>query len=127
MKKAWFLARMFVMSAAVVALVLWVLTWGADLVDKPSNVDVGAGGLMVVLALAGVGVYAYWLMRRVRGGLADAPRRITRLRRKPPIVAGIIALLLLGGCTKVPPGFVGVRVKMYGQQRGVQDIPIVTG
>jgi regulator of protease activity HflC (stomatin/prohibitin superfamily) len=31
------------------------------------------------------------------------------------------------GCTFVPPGYVGVKIDLYGHQRGVQDYPIVTG
>lgn len=30
-------------------------------------------------------------------------------------------------CTTVPPGYLGLRVNMYGTQRGVDQIPIVTG
>lgn len=30
-------------------------------------------------------------------------------------------------CTTVPPGFVGIRVNMYGNQKGVEDFPIETG
>lgn len=39
-------------------------------------------------------------------------------------------LLLLScacGCTTVEPGYLGLRVNMYGAQRGVDQIPIVTG
>ena len=33
----------------------------------------------------------------------------------------------LNACTVVNPGYVGVKVDNYGTQRGVQDIPVVTG
>ena len=31
------------------------------------------------------------------------------------------------GCTYVPPGYVGIKVNLYGSERGVQDIPVLTG
>jgi regulator of protease activity HflC (stomatin/prohibitin superfamily) len=31
------------------------------------------------------------------------------------------------GCTYIPPGYVGIKVNLYGTQRGVQDIPVLTG
>lgn len=30
-------------------------------------------------------------------------------------------------CTKVPPGYVGIKVNQYGSQKGVEDFPIQTG
>ncbi len=33
----------------------------------------------------------------------------------------------LVGYTYVQPGYVGIKVKLYGTERGVQDLPIVTG
>lgn len=44
----------------------------------------------------------------------------------------ILALLLLVntgcvGCTRVEPGYVGIKVNMYGSQKGVEDFPLQTG
>ena len=36
-------------------------------------------------------------------------------------------ILLVAGCKFVPPGYVGVKVNLYGTNRGVQDTTIVTG
>lgn len=38
-----------------------------------------------------------------------------------PIIA------ILSSCTRVEPGYVGIRVNQFGDQRGVDDFPIVTG
>jgi len=38
-----------------------------------------------------------------------------------------VAILGLTGCAKVEPGYVGIKVNMYGSQRGVEDFPIQTG
>jgi regulator of protease activity HflC (stomatin/prohibitin superfamily) len=42
----------------------------------------------------------------------------------------VVALLLFAGCemtTRVDAGHVGIRVKLAGSDRGVQDMPVVTG
>src|ERR1700734_596068 len=45
-------------------------------------------------------------------------------------LAFVVALLLFAGCqmtTRVDAGHVGIRVKLAGSDRGVQDMPVVTG
>src|SRR5579863_85918 len=45
-------------------------------------------------------------------------------------VAGILAVLLFAGCgmtTRIDAGHVGIRVKLAGSDRGVQDMPVVQG
>ncbi len=47
----------------------------------------------------------------------------------PLLVLGIL-LATLGscvGCTKVEPGYVGIKVNQYGTQKGVSDFPMKTG
>lgn len=40
---------------------------------------------------------------------------------------GIVSVCLCVGCGYVPPGHVGVKVNLYGSNRGVQDLTVVTG
>lgn len=47
-------------------------------------------------------------------------------------VGGVIIFVALlsmtfFSCTSVPPGYVGIKVNLYGSQRGVDDFPIQTG
>jgi len=39
----------------------------------------------------------------------------------------VVAALLLGGCTTIPPGSVGIVVNQYGSNRGVSDYTTTTG
>ena len=41
----------------------------------------------------------------------------------------LLALVVLGSasCTRVEPGHVGIRIRLAGSERGVQNAPIVTG
>src|SRR5216684_3101418 len=135
MERTWYVTRMFLLSAAVVLLGISGFTWRADLVDLSNNFDVVGGFTIILLSVAGVVMYFSWLVGGLQTHLGSK-RDGNSLKRvesagKAKMVAGLVLLgcgaTLMGGCTKVPPGYVGVRVKFYGQQRGVQDIPIVTG
>ncbi len=45
-------------------------------------------------------------------------------------VFGVIMLALalqFGGCARIPPGHVGIKVNMAGDKRGVNEIPLSTG
>ena len=39
----------------------------------------------------------------------------------------IVSLCFFTGCTRVPPGEVGILVNNYGNQKGVEDFPLQTG
>lgn len=39
----------------------------------------------------------------------------------------LMALMFLGACTVVPPGYAGIVVNQVGDQKGVQDFPVKTG
>jgi regulator of protease activity HflC (stomatin/prohibitin superfamily) len=45
------------------------------------------------------------------------------------VMAPILAVVLAGAssCTKVVPGYVGIKVNNWGSQKGVQDYPLKTG
>lgn len=55
---------------------------------------------------------------------------IARTAKRFVTVAGVLAAVLFVGCsmfTRVDAGHVGVRVRLAGSDRGVQDMPVVTG
>src|SRR5579863_7312189 len=53
---------------------------------------------------------------------------VTMLKRMGILLVLVMALAAgNSGCTKVEPGWAGIRVKLYGTQRGVQDFPVITG
>jgi regulator of protease activity HflC (stomatin/prohibitin superfamily) len=66
------------------------------------------------------------MARLVNFDSAAAGRSLRRL-----VVVGIIAVgIVYAGCsttTRVDAGHVGIRVKLAGNDRGVQDMPVVTG
>lgn len=47
---------------------------------------------------------------------------------KRSLLLGMCAILLIGtACTRVEPGYVGVKVNMHGQDKGVDSLPTVVG
>lgn len=39
----------------------------------------------------------------------------------------LFGMLLTTGCTRIEPGYTGIKVNLTGSQRGADDIPVVTG
>jgi regulator of protease activity HflC (stomatin/prohibitin superfamily) len=101
---AWTLG--FVVAAI---LILSGFTKSCDLISSPSNFKV----------LAGFVLFAILIGALLAGGVAAL--------RKIGVLAILAIAILNSGCTKVEPGWAGIRVKLYGSQRGVQDFPVITG
>jgi regulator of protease activity HflC (stomatin/prohibitin superfamily) len=109
-----FVAMMIAALLVMVLIVIWMFTWGTSALSSRSNLGVAFGAVFTILLLIGLGA-GLWVW-----GIKFA--RHFRL-------LALVAIVLVGaaGCTKVEPGYVGIKVKLYGRQRGVQDYPIVTG
>lgn len=43
------------------------------------------------------------------------------------VLFGLFSMSCVTNCTKVEPGYAGIRVNQYGSQRGVEDFPLQTG
>jgi regulator of protease activity HflC (stomatin/prohibitin superfamily) len=66
------------------------------------------------------------MARLVNFDTASAGRSLRRLL----LFAAVVVAVLYAGCsttTRVDAGHVGIRVKLAGSDRGVQDMPVVTG
>jgi regulator of protease activity HflC (stomatin/prohibitin superfamily) len=53
-----------------------------------------------------------------------------RSAKRLVVFVGVVAFLLIAGCsvtTRIDAGHVGIRVKLAGSDRGVQDMPVVQG
>lgn len=115
------ITAILVLSWLMATMVLWSIT--GRLLTAASDLAVIVG----VLVFSLWGFVSYWVARR----LAHSIRDILVDLRRPRIVKLLVIGLLLGavgvGCTRVEPGYVGIRVNLYGSQRGVEDFPIVTG
>jgi regulator of protease activity HflC (stomatin/prohibitin superfamily) len=108
-----YFASRLAIGLAGLAAGIGLFTIASDMVSAPNNLAVGFGFTLMIVLIVGGG-YLAWLL-----GL-DVARHFG-------LLAIVIVLLGVGGCMKVPPGFEGIRINMYGKMRGVQDLPIVTG
>lgn len=101
--------RVAIIAIATLLVLSWLFSWASTLVSAANDVQVIVGAVLMLVTLAGlVALVAY---------CANAMPRIF----------AALALLMLGGCTRVDPGYVGVLVNLYGENRGVQDVTLVTG
>lgn len=64
-----------------------------------------------------------WQMMMLTDLIFDERRR--RMKRMALMV--ILALAVFTGCTRVEPGYAGIKVHNYGSQRGVEDFPVLVG
>jgi len=103
----------------IVLLVAFMFTFtkAGDLMSAASNFKLLLGIVLAVLAAVEIGLALFLIGREV----------LDLMRRFGLIAMVAFVLIALTGCTKVEPGWSGIRVKLYGKQRGVQDFPIVTG
>jgi regulator of protease activity HflC (stomatin/prohibitin superfamily) len=109
-----YVSKMIAVLMVLAVAASWLFTYGANALTSPSNIGVAFGALWCIALLVGFGAALWtWILRFARhfGMLA--------------LLA--IVLISLAGCTKVEPGYVGVKINLYGKQRGVSDYPIVTG
>ena len=89
---------------------LAAFTKSCDLISAPSNAKVALG----------FGLFALLIGILVAGG-------VDLLKRLGILLVLVTIVVANSGCTKVEPGWAGIRVKLYGSQRGVQDFPVITG
>lgn len=112
-------ARKVALWAIVLFLAMLAINVAFSLVSSKSDVDVAIG----VLILIGLTAACVPLAKRVGGWVT------TRATKH----LGLIALIVIGatsigcGCTRIDPGHVGIKVDYYGTDKGVENIPQVTG
>lgn len=97
----------------------WLVNTAFMLISQPSDFDVVSGFVI----LTGLLMLYVWLGTQLwrKYGI----RKISKQGNK--ILPIILLALIAFGCTRVDPGYVGIKVNYFGSQRGVEDFPAVTG
>ena len=108
---------------------LWLVGIAAWLVSSRSDAS-GAEGWCLVAVLVGIAAaVAAAALPRLR---ALTPARhgtdaVSRTTIRSLLVL-VIAFSMIGcGYKRVPPGYVGIKVDLYGKDKGVEGMPLVTG
>lgn len=113
----WFILVIFLLVS------LKIVTVGFSLISSPSDVSVAVGfGIIIALVLAWTFFLKKFFLKR--GG--------SNLKTKSLKSLLFISFLLIGsawsgGCAKVEPGHVGIKINFYGKDRGVDNYPLLTG
>lgn len=110
-------ALLVLAAFVVIPLQIKALDVALELLRQPSDADVFAGFVLI-----GVMAAAWTFVLSKALGRARGPK-------VSPAVAGVLLLGLvsLTGCTRIEPGHVGIKVNLAGSQRGVEDMPTLTG
>lgn len=124
-KKALFIVLGIIIGIPVF---LQVFSFGSMLLNERDDFSAFFGWVVIILCIS-VPILLVLRVRRIRKKSTE-PASIGLKKKSMLFVFGLTLLagnLALTGCTRVDPGHVGIKVNMVGGQRGVQDIPIVTG
>lgn len=104
-----------VVSLIIVSLILiWLIDKTFFMISVADDIYVGTGLFLLIIGLA---LIAWITIKIVKNFFMDVK-----------IILVVIAASSLGSCmTKIEPGYTGIKVYMYGDQKGVDDFPIRTG
>jgi regulator of protease activity HflC (stomatin/prohibitin superfamily) len=112
--------RLLFLSLALIVLLFSGLTWAVAgltwLVSQPSDAAVVAGLLGVVALCGSVWWCGFGISKLLRKAIKVLP-------------AALLVFIAQGcaGCERVNAGHVGIKIQLAGTNRGVQDVPLVTG
>jgi regulator of protease activity HflC (stomatin/prohibitin superfamily) len=112
----------------LIMLTSWITGYAFDLMNKPSDflVLIGVDLLLLqflfwfILTWTSVRVFIRWWRNRKLSG-----KRIPSM--SGTMVLAVISASWMSGCTRIAPGYVGIKVNMAGDNRGVNEIPLQTG
>lgn len=91
---------------------------GVSAADDVSNV---LGALLYIF----LGLHNMWALKVCLFPAIAFLKGFRPVNKTLPLFA--LLSLVLFGCTKVEPGYVGIKVNQYGTQKGVEDFPLQTG
>jgi hypothetical protein len=92
---------------------LWVATGALALMNTASDIAVGAGTLIML------GLGLGWIV---------FISKMKKMNIIPVmIILGLSSLVSLNNCTRIQPGYVGIKVNLAGDNRGVDEIPLQNG
>ncbi|MEK7630866.1 MAG: prohibitin family protein [Patescibacteria group bacterium] len=107
----------FVVWAFTLFATLIGVNWAFSLLSAKSDIQVLLGFALIVV------IVALWLPR----GRKAAARGLEYLKEYLSVALIITAVGMMGGCTRIEPGHVGIVVNQMGSEKGVQDYTAQTG
>lgn len=122
----------FIVALFVVLLIgsSWMATEAFSLMNRPSDGSVGVGVLVLSgLAFSWIGLFVGAKQKLCNPGTLTFTPAAQQWFKKLFLFSMIVICPTLSGCmcTRIDAGHVGIKVELAGSDRGVQDIPQVTG
>ena len=109
------------LALAFASMYVWSLASSMVSAKNDTEVVLGIG---VILALIGGWItLAIVIAKKAKSQRRSGSKRIRTLA----VLAFAMLSLANSGCTRVDPGHVGIKVNMYGSNKGVSEYPLVTG
>lgn len=117
--------KYYIVAGIILGLLLTsnIVSKAFELISSPSDFGV----LFGVVILIGTALVWVWLVKKIlKSNVCAGVKKIDG--HNLVILALVIGSSLLGsGCTRIDPGYRGIKVNMYGDDRGVQDLTLLTG
>jgi len=86
------------------------------LISSPTDIGLITGVAVIVL----VPLVAYWLLKPIYKKTETVTKKKKSMKNLKTIVGLLIVASLLASCGRVEPGYVGVKVKTLGQNKGIE-------
>jgi regulator of protease activity HflC (stomatin/prohibitin superfamily) len=102
---------------------LGLLDWTLRLMSEKSDIAFWGGLLATII------IVVVWILILIKKGKEFVKKMQKQSTFMSLILVALIGVMGLGttGCTRVGPAEAGIEVSLAGSDRGVQDIPLVTG
>ena len=113
-------------ATVIVAMALW--SFGATMVSKPDDLAMTVGFAVLLVTIVGVLLVFWNIGKSVRKAIHSSKGESNMSKKINVLLLLVLVIpLLVGACTRVDPGYVGIKVNLYGSDKGVEDLPLVTG
>jgi regulator of protease activity HflC (stomatin/prohibitin superfamily) len=80
------------------------------------------GGMVLLVTLISIGIAL--LVREI---LFYAKKVSKHMKKITSLLIAVATIAFVTGCTRIEPGYVGIKVNMAGSDKGVEEYPIQTG
>lgn len=113
-----------VVLLASVLLTFWSASSALSMMNAPSNASVGIGVAIIMVLFI---VWCFLTPKFFRWFKSISKANTGKL--VPVLIACMVLASspIFTGCTRVGPGHVGIKINMSGDDRGVSDLPLLTG
>lgn len=101
----------------IIGLDMWLFSMATEMISEPADMSVGVGIAMLSGLLLLNAVFIILVARKLES--------VRTPKAQSLLLFGL--MLFATSCTRIDAGYEGVKVKQYGDEKGVQSMALVTG